>query len=109
MRSETLPADCGGATLLLRSTVMAVRPRAERSTVTAVALAPESERQRRSIFQPRVARASGLPWDHAPDGLNPERVASRPVGDATLSGLAGRGRPLPQGRRVRANPGLNDG
>ena len=109
MRSKTLPADCGGAALLLRSTLMAVRPRTVRSTVPAVALAPEAERQRRSISQPRVARASGLPWDNAPHGPNPERVASQPVGDATLSGLAARGRPLTQGRRVCANPGLKDG
>ncbi len=99
----------------LLSTVAVVRPRAVRSTSPAVMSAHNAERQRRSISQPRVARVSGLPWDRTPHvlstlkGLHLSASPSSDCTDATLSGLAGLGRALTQGRRLRANPGLYDG
>src|SRR5216117_2470765 len=74
-----------------------------------------AERQRRSISQPRVARASGLPWDRIPHARSTLKglhlfAPPRPhLMDATLSGLTGLAWALTQGRRLRANPGLYDG
>jgi len=100
---------------VLRSTVASLQRRAVRFSRPAVMSATDAERQRRSISQPRVGRASGLPWDRNPrggstlKGLHPSTAPHPHHTDATLSGLAGLGRTLTQGRRWRANPGLIDG
>src|SRR5437867_122170 len=103
---------------ILRSTIASLQPRAVRSGRPVVMSATDGERQRRSISQPRVGRASGLPWDCMPHARSTLKglhlpASVRPHGtDATLSGplsgLAGL-RALTQGRRWRANPGLIDG
>src|SRR6059036_3955603 len=100
---------------ILRSTIASLQPRAVRSGRPVVMSATDGERQRRSISQPGVARASGLPWDCMPHARSTLKglhlpASVRPHGtDATLSGLAGLGRALTQGRRWRANPWLIDG
>ena len=103
---------------ILRSTIASLQPRAVRSGRPVVMSATDGERQRRSISQPRVGRASGLPWDCMPHARSTLKglhlpASVRPHGtDATLSGplsgLAGL-RALTQGRRWRANPGLYEG
>src|SRR5881628_1972210 len=100
---------------VLRSTTASLQPCGVRFSQPGIMSATDAERQRRSISQPRVARASGLPWDRIPHsrstlkGLHLFASSHAQRTDATLSGLAGLGRALTQGRRWRANPGLIDG
>jgi len=99
--------------------LIATNPKEERKGATmlhptAVPSASKLERQRRSIYKPWVARASGLPWDRTAHGRSTLKGLRLPITlcphgtDATLSGLPGPARALTQGRRLRANPGLND-
>jgi len=100
---------------VLRFMVGSLQSRDARISRPAVISATEAERQRRSIPQPRVARVSGLPWDRTPHGFSTLKglhLSFAPLPhrtDATLSGLIRLGRALTQGRRWRANPGLDDG
>ena len=61
--------------------LIATNPKEERKGATmlhptAVPSASKLERQRRSIYKPWVARASGLPWESEHRGIYPERVAA---------------------------------
>jgi len=75
------------AALILRSAIAVVRTRAVPSARPAVPFAPKPERQRRSILQPRVGRASGLPWDRIPHRLSTLKelhLFAHPGADTTL-------------------------
>ena len=99
---------------LIETNPMAERKGAPMLHPPVVPSASKVERQRRSIYKPRVDRASGLPWERSPCDRSTLKGLRLPIPprlhgtDATLSGLLGHAPTLTQGRRQRANPGLYD-